>query len=148
MSKRKITQHQLTHPTGQNNSFTKKQKGYIPSVERGEIAPAVRKAVKGKLTQNMPLDKFLEILNLPGLRASFKTEKRSGKVRRNVIYSMLSLMELISGKKQKKCSSELACLLKLLQSNLVTKANHRAVYIQLSKLIDNVLFDPDRGLNS
>ena len=123
-------------------TFSKKSKGKVPSKPRQAIPLHIITHLKGKLTKNMPFNKFLEVMNSEIMSNEFRKEKRAGKVRRGVVFTLLSLLELTYPSANEDCSTELACLELMLKSKFVTKSNYKLVYEQMDELMES-LFDPE-----
>jgi hypothetical protein len=140
--KRKLVASDFKPISKKGNFAEKKQK----SVGQRPIFDRTPLDISG-LETNVDLDVFFSILTRPTNVRVFVKERDSnrakGGTRRSTIWSILGLEEIVYGKLTKKCNSDIACIIHLLESNLVTQENYEAVFSALDKLIKAVLYRPE-----
>lgn len=139
--KRKLNPNDF-QPVSSKGNFAKKNKGIgqRPKFDKKKLD------ITG-LQKNTPLDVFLSICARPKNVKQFAKERDSGRVnggtRRSTIWSILGLQEIVYKPLTAECNTDLACIIHLLESDLVTTANYENVFGALDKLIKAVLYRPE-----
>ena len=129
----------MTFPpeAGANNAYTYKVHGKRPSKPRPTLV--FENFDLAGVKTSMPLADFFDKMSLDKNADIFIQERDNGKInegkeRRSIIFSLLSIIEIVYPALTTNCNTDLDCIARLLQTPLVTKANFVVVYKALQTL--------------
>ena len=99
------------------------------------------------LRQEMPLDKFFEVLarekNMKVFSSQQRIKTKAGQ--RGEMHAVLQLIGAVYGDEQDDCNSAMMCIVDMLKSDYLTKGNHLKVFEHLNTLFDKSWFDDDQN---
>ena len=146
MAKRHNSDMTFNPEAGANGAYTDKVKGKRPSKPRPALV--LDNFDLAGVKPSMPLADFFDKMSVDKNADVFIDERDHGKIhegkeRRIIIFSLLSIIEIVYPALTTNCNTELDCIARLLQApQLVTKDNFVAVYTALQTLMTKVLYGP------